>query len=344
MQHEHPTRRRFLAACAALGLGALAVPLLPAASAAARLAPGLVRVSRTQPLMGTFVSIIAVHESRAFAEEAVGRAFEAMHADIAVFNRFDPASPLSVLNDQGVLKGAPRELLELLDESRNIHALTGGAFDPTVKPIIDCFRSRADQDGDFHLDRAERDELLALVGLGGVRSTGDGVRFARAGMGLTLDGVAKGRVADRASERLSAMGCANHLVNAGGDIRLASDERLEAPWTVAIQAPEGGESPSVIHLRNGAVATSGSYEIAFDRHRVHHHIVDPRTALSPGLCSSATVTAGTVMQADALATAAFVLPPRAGFELIDALPGAEALLITDNGTALPTRRWGFERS
>jgi thiamine biosynthesis lipoprotein len=100
----------------------------------------------------------------------------------------------------------------------------------------------------------------------------------------------------------------------------------------------------VIHLRNGAVATSGSYEIAFDRHRVHHHIVDPRTALSPGLCSSATVTAGTVMQADALATAAFVLPPRAGFELIDALPGAEALLITDNGTALPTRRWGFERS
>lgn len=349
MQHELPTRRRFLRACGLAGLAALAAPLLPApvlsaAHAAEERSKGLLKATRTEPLMGTFVTLTVLHDSRFLAEEAMGRAFARMRELIGVFNRFDSASPLSALNAEGRLADAPPELAGLLAEARSLHSLTGGAFDPTVKPIIDLFRERATEDGRvFHLSRAEREDLLALVGMDGVALSGRSVRFARAGMGLTLDGVAKGYIADMASSTLSDLGAKNHLVNAGGDIRVCSDERREKPWTIAVQSPEGAGSPALVHLRNGAVATSGSYEVAFDNRLVHHHIVDPRTALSPAQTASATVTADTVMQADALATAVFVLPPRDGFELVDALPGSEALIITANGTTLPTRKWDTAR-
>lgn len=344
MNQRRIPRRSFLRSCGLLGLAAAAaplVPLAPAAEAAVRIGPSLVKASRTEPLMGTFVTITALHDSATLCQEAVGTAFEDMRQRIRTFDRFDEASPVALFNAEGTLRDTPPELMELVRRAREIHGLTAGAFDPTVKPVIDLFRAR-DQGGDaFRIPAAERERLLELVDFSKVRASGSTLSFARPGMGMTLDGVAKGYIADKASETLTRMGAANHLVNAGGDIRLAGDRRLGAPWTVAVQNPGGGEPSGMIRMRSGAVATSGAYEISFDQHRVHHHIVDPRTALSPAGAASATVSAASVMLADALATAVFVLPPRAGFELIDSLSGAQGLIITNNGTALPTRGWAI---
>ncbi len=334
------TRRHFMTTCGLLGLAAVSSPFCPAAEGAARLTPSLVKATRTEPLMGTYVTITVLDQSQDLAQEALGRTFADMVTRIQTFNRFDCASPLAVLNSEGVLSGAPPELLNLLRESRRIHDLTSGAFDATVKPIIDLFRKKASQDKPLHLSTKERKQLLSLVDTRAVLLNADSVRFAKQGMGITLDGVAKGFIADQASALLTRLGATNHLINAGGDIRVSGNHQLDRPWAIAIQGPNNDESPDILHLRNGCVATSGAYEVSFDRHQIHHHIVNPRTATSPSSAASVTICANSVMKADALSTALFVLPLRAGYELIDTLPDTEALIITHNGTNPPTHRWG----
>jgi len=75
---------------------------------------------------------------------------------------------------------------------------------------------------------------------------------------------------------------------------------------VAVQDPSKNKKhPGVITMKDGAIATSGNYEIYYDEEKMFHHIVDSRTGHSRQLTSSATVVAPTVMDADALATSVF---------------------------------------
>lgn len=296
-------------------------------------------VSQTRALMGTFVTVSVAHESRNFAQDAVGRAFEHMQELIPVFNRFDTASPLSVLNDQRVLRGAPPELTQLLEQAREYHALTGGTFNPAVKPVLDLMAETARRNPDVPLNKEELRQRLALVDLDALRSNARSLVLERQGMGLTLDGLAKGRIVDAASETLRSLGAHDHLVDAGGDIRVSGGRTARRPWVVAVQNPKGGEYPDVIRLRDGAVATSGAYEVWFGDNCLAHHIVDPRTGRSPRTLSSATVRAASVAEADALSTALFVASPRQGLALIDSLPGVEALLLSAQGSRLASRGW-----
>jgi thiamine biosynthesis lipoprotein len=338
MHRNGSSRRDFLKAGAALALFA-ATKAAPRPAFAAEQVNGTPCVSSTRALMGTFVTVTVAHASRGFAEDAVGRAFERMGELIPLFDRFDAASPISVLNAEGSLQGGPPELSGLLEHARDFHSLTGGAFDPTVKPVLDLFAATAVRDPKVRIPQEEIRELLPLVDMAALRIQPRSLSLGKRGMGLTLDGIAKGRIVDLASETLLALGAANHLVDAGGDIRTSGERALGRPWAVAVQNPEGGEYPDVFRMRNGAVATSGAYEVWFGENRLCNHIVDPRSGHSPALLSSATVRARRVADADALSTALFVAPPRQGLELIDSLPGTEALLLTARGSRLASRGW-----
>ncbi|MEW5773403.1 MAG: FAD:protein FMN transferase [Thermodesulfobacteriota bacterium] len=336
------TRREFLRSCGLLGLGLAAAGAAPAAaSAAARMGRDGQTVSRTLPLMGTFVTLTAVHESRDLAEEAVGRAFAEMERLCAVFDRHRGDTAVSVLNRDGRLSGAPAELSAVVERSLSLHSLSGGAFDPSVAPLVDTLRNRAAAGKGLDLSRAELAELLALVDARQIRMDGDRLALGKAGMALTLDGIAKGYIADRASAVLTSCGAVNHLVNAGGDIRAAGEKAPGKAWTVAVEDPaKAGQYPAVVSLKDGAVATSGSYEVYFDRNRAHHHVVAPASGVSPHEVVSCTVKAPTVMEADALATAVMVLGARQGLAFVDSLPGRECLLVTATGAQLASRFWG----
>lgn len=338
MLRNGTSRRAFLKAGASLALFAATTPL-PRAAHAAPDASNAPCVGSTRALMGTFVTVTVAHASRDFAEDAVERAFERIRALIPLFDRFDATSPLSVLNAEGALRGGPAELTELLERARDYHGLTGGAFDPTVKPVLDLFSSTARRDPQVRIADADLRALLPLVDMRALRIAPGSLRLEKRGMGLTLDGLAKGRIVDLASESLRALGAENHLVDAGGDIRTSGERALGRPWAVAVQNPTGGDFPAVLRMRDGAVATSGAYEIWFGENRLCSHIVDPRSGRSPALLSSATVRAASVADADALSTALFVASPRRGLDLIDSLPGTEALLLTAGGSCLASRGW-----
>jgi len=297
------------------------------------------KVISARAAMGTLVQVTALSRSADRAREATMRAFEEMDRLIAIFTRFEAGSPVSHLNGTGSLDGPP-ELGSVVRAALECHRTTAGAFDVSVAPLLDLFRSALDRPQPREPAAAEIAEARALVGVDGIEVRGNRVGFRREGMSVTLDGIAKGYIVDAVSEVLRRYGIKRFVINAGGDIRVGGRKEGRRPWRVAVRDPERDESfLDTIDITSGAVATSGSYEIFFDRERRFHHIVDATTGLSPNVCTGVSVVAPTAMAADALATAVFVMGPSSGAALIEQLRGCECLIVTRDGRQVRTRGW-----
>lgn len=332
-------RRSLLKLSGLLGLGAVGAALLPAAKAEAMLfGKGEHKVSDTRLVMGSFLSITAIHSSRDQAEQAIGLAWEEINRLTGLLSRHDSATPVSHLNRTGKLQGAPMEVLEVVSRSLALNRETGGAFDITVKPILDLYQERFAKGA--APSEAEIKALLPQVGSEHLRYQGGNISLARQGMGITLDGIAPGYIVDRASEVLSRHGVVNHLINCSGDIRVSGTAAKGKPWTVAIQDPNKSKAyPQVVRLTSGAISTSGDYELYYDREKMFHHIVNSHTGHSPVALTSVTVTAPSVMEADALATALCVMEPAQGLALIDRRPGCASFQIGRNGATRHSAGW-----
>jgi thiamine biosynthesis lipoprotein len=298
------------------------------------------RTTCARPAMNTHVAVTAVGPSGERLEEAIGRAFAEMDRLIGLLSRHDRTSPVSHLNVAGHLDGPPPEVTEVVRTALEFHGVSGGAFDISVAPLLELFASRFGAPASAAPSAAEIRETLERVGARHVASSRRRIAFARPGMGITLDGIAKGYIVDAVARALDRHGVKRYLIDAGGDIRSRGAKEGGAPWAVAVQDPAGDDRfPDVIEMRDGAVATSGTYEVYFDRERAWHHIVDARTGWSPTYSVSASVVAPTTMAADALATAVLVMEPRAGVAFIERLPGCACLIIDRDGHQLRSRGW-----
>lgn len=289
---------------------------------------GLHSASNTRTRMGTLVHVTVVHPDAARARELAGGAFDEIDRLEAVFSGYRPDTPVSRLNRDGVLRDPPAELVAVVCRALHIAELTGGAFDPTVAPLIEVHQSSFAETGAPPAANA-LEEALSRVGHRHVAADEGRIAFARPGTSLSLDGIAKGYILDRVVEQVTAAGAAGVLADGGGDISAGEGEVAGTGWPVGIEHPrEPGSLLGTIEVRHQGVATSGDYMRAHTADLRHHHIVDPRTGSSPGQASAATVVARTAMDADALATAAMVLGPVQGIELLERLDGAEGLIVT----------------
>ncbi len=333
-------RRSFLKLSGLLGLGvATGAALLPAERAEALLfGRDEYMVSRTKLVMGSFLAITAFHPSQDQAEQAVGLAFEEIDRLCRLLSRHDAATPVAQLNHTGSLKGAPQELLDVVAHALAYNRETNGAFDITVKPLMDLYKIRFDA-GKTPAE-VEIAALLPRIGSEHLRFSSGNISFAREGMGITLDGIAPGYIVDRASEIMSRHGVVNHLINCSGDIRTSGVAAKGKPWTVAIQDPSKHQDyPQVVSMATGAISTSGDYELYYDQEKLFYHIVNGRTGHSPTFATSVTVTATSVMAADALATSLCVLPPAQGLALIDRQADSSAYIIGRDGSSHRSARW-----
>ena len=333
-------RRSFLKLSGLLGLGLASPGIIPAVAEAVKFDRETYKVSKTRLAMGTFVSITLIHPSRDKAEEAMGQAFQEIERLTRSMSRFDGATAVSQLNSEGFLKDAPPEVAEVVARAMDYYRLTRQAFDITVKPIVDLFREKCALGKNSKPTEKQLRQTLDLVGSDRIDLKGRTIRFKRQGMGITLDGIAKGYIVDRASRILANHKMKNHLINAGGDIRAMGSRSDKKAWTVAIQDPKKKKQyPDIIRLTDAAVATSGNYEVYFDREKMFHHIIDPRTGLSPVLSTSVSVIAQTAMDADALSTSVFVMDPTRANRFINSLKGCECLVIAKGGKTFKSSGW-----
>lgn len=333
-------RRSFVKLSGLLGLGVASAGILPVTAEAVKFNKKMYKVSKTRLSMGTFVSMILIHSSRDEAQEVMGRAFDEIDRLTGLMNRFDERTAVGQLNREGSLKDLPPEVAEVISRALYHHRLSKGSFDISVKPVVDLFKEKMTGGDKVLPTEDELKQALELVDSNKIELEDRAIYFKKPGMGITLDGIAKGYIVDRASTTIAGLNIKNFLINAGGDIRTAGARADKKPWTVAIQDPLKEKNyPDIIRMNNGAIATSGNYEIYYDREKMFHHLVDPKTGLSPEFSTSVSVIAPTTMDADALATGVFVMGPVKGMEFINSLPQCESLIIAKDGTQRKSGGW-----
>lgn len=331
-------RRTFLKYSGMLGIGFAFGGLAPLSESVA-FNRKLYKVTRTRLSMGTFVAITVMHPSRAEADDVIGKAFGEMDRISRLLDRYESSSPIGILNREGHLSDMPPEVSDVIARSLHFYELSGGAFDMTVKPLVDLYKEHFAIHG-TPPSEVQVAKTLDLIDAGAVQFDGHGVRFAKEGMGITLDGIAKGYVIDCGANVIKGHGIKHALINAGGDIRAIGGKKSNIPWRVAVQDPEkAGPYVDILTMVDGAVATSGNYEIYFDQEKLFHHIVNPKTGRSPLQGTSVTVMAANVMDADALSTSVFVLEPLAGKRFIETIARAECLILDSNQKRVMSNGW-----
>jgi len=267
-------------------------------------------------------------------------AFQELERLEAILSRHRPGTPVDRLAREGRVQDPPPELVQVLRRAQEISELSGGAFDVSIAPVLALYQARMARPGAALPNDRELSHALELVGFRKVLVGDEVIALERPGMGVTLDGIAKGFVVDRVVEALTAGGADHVLVEAGGDLAAGGEGAGEHGALVAIQNPrDPAGTLGAFRLYREGVATSGDYVQTFTGDLSLHHILDPRTGRSPIHTSGATVIASSAMDADALSTAAFVLGPEEGTALLAGLPGVEGLLVAKDGS--PSGTPGF---
>nr|WP_246280895.1 FAD:protein FMN transferase [Cellulomonas humilata] len=145
---------------------------------------------------------------------------------------------------------------------------------------------------------------------------------------LDTDGVVKGWAAQRAADTLTAAGLTTFCLNAGGDVVVRGEPEPGRGWNVGVRDPDDPDAfLTVLEVRDGAVATSGTYERG-------EHVWDGRTGQAATGLRAATVVAADLTTADVLATCVLAL----GLDGIAwaAQHGAAAVLAVDADGELVT--------
>lgn len=292
-------RRRFLTILGATGASGLV-------ACREEVADGALPWNWRGILFGAECSITLCAEGAARSRELAQACATEMRRLESIFTLFDPESPVSRLNRDGVLKRPPAELVTLMQEAQRLHRLTDGLFDMTVQPLWRFLDSL--KEGEAPTEKA-LEKLRPLIGSEKVQVTQDEISFALPGMGVTLNGIAQGFVTDRIAAFLKENGVSHTLINLGEYSAIGNHPDQRA-WEIGLRNPS---SPSQIiaseALADGeALAVSGGYGYVFNAGHRWHHLLHPTQLTSPQPAErSVFVRAPSATLADALSTACGVL-------------------------------------
>lgn len=205
-------------------------------------------------------------------------------------------------------------LWQLLLIAQTVFENTGGAFDPTVGPLVDLWGFGPVDTNDRVPLATEIAALLPLVGYQHLEFL-PSARAVRKQVPIHIDlsAIAKGFAAEQVGALLVEKGIEDFMVEVGGEIQAAGVNGKGQSWRIAIEAPvlARGQVRKIIPLVNQGVATSGDYRNYFERDGIRYsHTIDPGSGypISHKL-ASVSVLNPSATQADALATAYMVLGP-----------------------------------
>ncbi|MDA0989557.1 MAG: FAD:protein FMN transferase [Verrucomicrobia bacterium] len=255
----------------------------------------------------------------------------------AQMSTYDPTSEISAFNQSTGRTPftVSANFAAVTDYALKVADHSGGAFDPTVMPLINLW-GFGPNGAPRHVPSHDAiSSCRAATGYRTIKVLSDITLMKLLDTAsLDLNALAKGYAVDCTAAALQAAGCPNVFVEIGGEIVAAGSSGQGEPWRVSVEVPQHGAgigeaSFAILPLRNQAVATSGDYRNYFeDQGRVFSHILDPRTGypITNGV-ASVTVVAKDCMTADALATALMVLGVDGAEKLLNHYPDTEAMII-----------------
>jgi thiamine biosynthesis lipoprotein len=264
------------------------------------------------------------------AEDALDE-IDRLEAQLTVYR---DSSEVSQLNRQASVRPVRVEerLFDLLWLAQEIQRDSGGAFDIAIGALIKAWG--------FYRRRGavpaaeERSEVLTRCGMHNVVLDPDtkSVAYLRPGLEINLGSIGKGHALDRAAERLAKSWNIAHALLHGGHssmYALGSQPGTQRGWLVDIRHPEVPDQRlAALWLCNrGLGSSAATYQHLLHEGRKLGHILDPRSGWPAEGMLSATATAPSAAQADALATAFFILGAEKTREYCETHPDIGAFLL-----------------
>ncbi len=259
---------------------------------------------------------------------------------ISTFNNAPANTPIEI----------DKDFIKVVKDSKQVYQKSNGAFDPTVKPILELWGFGTKMRVDRLQSPPNSDEIQqakSLVGFDNIQLADNKLSKTKDGMQIDFSAIAKGYGVDVIANVLqSNYQINNYMVEIGGEVATAGVNNKGKGWTIAIDAPilhsgitdrklmatiqqpTDGKQQGSMHL-----ATSGNYRnsIVFDNVR-YSHTIDPSMGKPiVGGASSVTVADETVALADAWATAFTAMPYKKALKMAEELDKAVMFIVLKEG-------------
>lgn len=233
-------------------------------------------------------------------------------------------------------------LSDVMRISQRVCALSGGAFDPTVAPLVNLWGFGYRDGAELRPSQAQIDSALEHVGILECGIADDGSLYKKSpSTEFNFSAIAKGYGVDAIANMLRRNGCSDFMVEVGGEISLAGKNPHGENWRIQVDAPVVDsirylhERLTVLELTERGIATSGNYRnFKTIGDSIFGHTIHPSTGYPvQGSTLSVTVIAPSTAMADALATAIMAMPAEKAADMIQSMPDVEALIVSANPDA-----------
>lgn len=268
------------------------------------------------------------------AQAAVDEARERMKEIEELMTINAPGGEINRLNEAAG-KGSvdlDQETVKILETAKEYAALSGGAFDVTIGPLVKAWGVFTDNPRIPPQEEIDRLKKLVDYTRLDVDAANLKARLQTEGQIVDLGGIAKGYSGDEAIRIYKKHGVKSAFVNLGGNVVVLGKKPDGKLWRIGIQNPRAANGMYIgtVDVADKAIVTSGDYERFFEVDgKRYHHIIDPKTGYpSDSGLISATIVSDVSMDADALSTATFVLGLEKGMALVESLKNVEAIFIT----------------
>lgn len=239
--------------------------------------------------------------------------------------------------------------------AKEIYHETDGAFNPAVYPLVKYwgFLDGKPRDDIFQY---EIDSILKIVNFSDSMinlypdtvSKGDllfgstpVIAKLNGSMKIDFNGIAQGHSVDIIGRYLLSLGINNLMVEVGGEVLCKGVNNKNTYWQIGVDKPVENSSPGskgfqfVVHVNNGAIATSGNYRKFYEKDGIKYaHTINPKTG-NPVQHSllSVTVAADKCVDADGYATAFMVMGMEQTKKFLNANPELhlEVYMIASSG-------------
>lgn len=310
-------------------------------------------------IFGSYLRIKISAQDSVQAKQAIGKIMQEFYHIDSIASCFNPHSEVCKINKIGFGKMS-EDLKALVDKSLEVSDKTNGAFDITIGPAMKTFgfydknqmnlftTNNTNNTNDTNLIKELDKDIRAIseireiscnifydsiIGYKKIRIKGDTI-FLKPKMAIDLGGLTVGYALDKAVDICKNSRIQTGLIDAGGDI-VCFGNRV---YNIGIKNPKGEGIIKTMPIKNQSISTSGNYEKFIEKDNMKYtHIINPKTGQAiaetkQGLCS-VTIIADKCVDADAYATAVFVLGADSGQNLIRKLK-LKGILVTNDGKLL----------
>lgn len=300
--------------------------------------PGQSVIKRKAVLMGSLFDITIVEKDSVVAQHQIERVIEEVKRIEHLISEWDSTSQISAVNRNAGIRPVvvDREVFELTRRAIAYSEQSGGAFDVSIAALDNIWVF--DGSMDKMPSPQEVEKSISNVGYQYIRldSINSTIFLEKKGMKIGFGSIGKGYAADKGRELLQMAGVTGGIVNASGDLSAWGSQPNRRPWLVGVSNPfKRGKVVKVLKIRNGSVATSGSYEkyAEIDGYR-YSHIINPETGYPSTGLTSVTITGPSAEFANALSTSVMVMGKEHGIKLVKQFDGYKYIIITDKGEIL----------